>query len=110
MSWFHKVNGSNMMWEVENTECLNALEELNRANYQEKAIIARSDSHQMVFFEGEDENGGVTLFEVSVSLDGSELNTQPIKTNAGTIENLYEFPEKWNSISVEDTPPIVRTD
>jgi len=107
MSWFHKVNGG-MMWQVDTIDAQNALEELNRANYQEKAIVAKSDSHHVVFFEGDTETG-VKLFEASISPDGSTLNTEPIKTTAGSVDNVYKFSDQWNSISIEETPPIVRS-
>jgi hypothetical protein len=110
MAWFHKVNGPDMLWQVDNEECLDVLREMSNANYQEKAVIAKSDSHHVVFFEGEGSNGGVTLFEASMSPDGKELNTQPIKTTAGSVENVFEFSDQWNSVSVEETPPIVLTE
>lgn len=110
MSWFHRVNGSEMFWEVDNDDCLDALRELNNGAYQSECIIAMSDSHHVVFFEGQDENGGTTLFEASVSPDHDTLNTQPEKTMAGRVENVYNFSEKWNRIVISDeVPPIVKS-
>lgn len=105
MSWFNRVLDGEMMWDVDNDECMDALEELHDADSYEKCIVAEGDGHHVVFFEGV-VDGEPTLLEASVSPDWSEVNSGADKTMAGRVENVFQFSDDWGDIYVSKEIPV----
>lgn len=101
MSWFQEILEGNR---VENAEALDALRELAEADSYEKCIVAEGRDHHMVFFEGVVDGDGA-LFEVSVTPDWSELNTDPIRTMPGSVNNVFEYGDGWSDRYVSNELP-----
>lgn len=104
MSWFDRVLNGEMMWDVDNDECMDALEQLADADSYEKCIVAEGDGHHVIFFEGV-VDGETTLLEASISPDWDEVNTGPDKTMAGRVENIFQFSDDWGDIYVSNVLP-----
>lgn len=104
MSWFKRVLDGEMMWDVDDDECMDALEELNDADAYEKCIVGEGNGHHIIFFEGV-VDGEPTLMEASVSEDWSDLNSGPEKTMAGRVENIFQFSDDWNDIYISKELP-----
>lgn len=99
-----RILDGEMMWEVDSDEAMDALQELNDADSYEKCIVAEGDGHHVIFFEGV-VDGDTTLLEVSVSPDWSEVNSEPSRSMAGRVDNIFQFSDDWGDIYVSNELP-----
>lgn len=104
MSWIDRVYDDEMMWSVDDEDALAALEQLADAEPYEKAIVAEGDGHHVVFYVGLDE-GDPTLMEVSMKEDWADYNSEPSRSMAGRVDNIYQFRSEWQDVSVTNQVP-----
>lgn len=106
MDWIDRVYDDEMMWGVDNGDALDALEQLAECEPYEKAIVAEGDGHHVVFYVGLYE-GEPMLMEVSMKEDWSGYNSEPSRSMAGRVDNIYQFRSDWQDVSVTNQVPEV---
>lgn len=106
MDWIDRVYDEEMMWSVDDADALDALEQLAGSEPYEKAIVAEGDGHHVVFYVGL-YDGDPTLMEVSMKEDWSAYNSEPSRSMAGRVDNIYQFRSDWKDVSVTSQVPEV---
>jgi len=104
MAWFKNIEEGDMMWDVSDEDCLEALRELRDAPSYEKCIVAEGNGHHVIFFEGRID-GNASLLEASVNPEWNAVNSGPDRTMAGRVENIFQFRDEWEDIYVSKELP-----